>query len=324
MRNEAQKQTNNVRSGELAPVTGKHATMSSRKNKRLIFYVLMMALPLLQFIVLWFCVNINSILLAFKSYDYDTGIYNWIGGVNFKNAIRELGSVPYFKASWRNSMIIYLSSLIIGTPLSLLFSFYLYKKMPASGLYKMLLFLPHILSALIMVTVYKYFVDRAIPTIAEMITGTLPQGLLANSDTTLFAIIFFCVWTGFGTNSVVYSSTMSGISDSVVEAAQLDGITPLKEFWYITLPMIWPTFTTFVVVGFAGVFTNQANLYNFYGNNAEYSLYTFGYYLYVQMRTASIVEYPKLSALGLLLTAIALPGTLILRKVMEKVGPKLV
>jgi len=86
--------------------------------------------------------------------------------------------------------------------------------------------------------------------------------------------------------------------------------------------MIWPTFATFVVVGFAGLFTNQANLYNFYGNNAEYSLYTFGYYLYVAIRTSSISEYPYLSALGLVLTAVALPLTLGLRKAMDRLGPK--
>lgn len=289
---------------------------------KLIFYTCMMALPVLQFSLLWFCVNVNSILLAFKNYDYETGKYSWYAFENFKTVFYNFKQVPYFAASLKNTTIIYLCSLLIGTPLSVMFSFYLYKKMPASGFFKTVLFIPHILSALIMVILYKYFVDRAIPSLVEMITGKQTEGLLANSKTTLFAIIFYNVWTSFGTRTVMYSSTMSGISDSVVEAAKLDGITPLKELWYITIPMIWPTFATFVVVGFAGLFTNQANLYNFYGNNAEYSLYTFGYYLYVAIRTSSISEYPYLSALGLVLTAVALPLTLGLRKAMDRLGPK--
>ena len=195
--------------------------------------------------------------------------------------------------------------------------------MPLNGLFRTLLFVPHILSALIMVILYKYFVDRAIPILVEGITGKAIKGLLANSDTAFATIIFYNVWTGFGSSTVIYSSTMSGISESVVEAAKLDGATGIKELIYITVPMIWSTFATFVVVGFAGLFTSQANLYNFYGDKAEYSFYTFGYYLYTAIRSASISEYPYLSALGLVLTAVALPLTLGLRKLTDKVGSEL-
>lgn len=288
----------------------------------MIFYICMMALPVLQVFVLWFCVNINSIFLAFKTYDYETGQYFWNAFTNFKNVFYDFGRIPFFGASIRNTGIIYLANLIIGTPLSVLFSFYLYKKMPMSGVFKTILFVPHILSALIMVVIYKYFVDRAIPTITEIFTGKQIEGLLANSDTTLATIIFYNIWTGFGTSTVMYSSTMAGISESIVEAAKLDGITPLKELWHITIPLIWPTFATFVVVGFAGLFMNQAALYNFFGDNAEYSLYTFGYYFYVSMRTSSITQYPYLAALGLILTAVALPLTFALRKLMDRLGPK--
>ena len=306
----------------LAPLPKKtKSSTNMRKKKRLIFYISLMALPMLQFFVLWFCVNINSIFLAFKSYDFDTGDYTIVWFQNFADALKDFREIPYFSASIRNTLIIYICDLIFGTPLTLLFSFYIYKKLPASGVFKTILFLPSILSSLITVIIYKYFVDSAIPALWEMLTGETIQGLLANQDTTLVSIIFFNVWMGFGTSTIMYSSTMSGISDSVIEAAELDGITPLKEFWYITLPMIWPTFVTFVVVGFSAMFTNQAGLYNFYGNNAEYSLYTFGYYLYVAVRTYSMNQYPYLSAIGLILTAVALPLTLGLRKLMNKIGP---
>ena len=302
-------------------------TRKKKKGKiggrsKMVFYVCMMALPLLQFVLLWFCVNINSILLAFQRYDYDAGAYVWNAFDNFKTVFSDFVRVPFYAASLRNTVVIYLIGLVVGTPLSVLFSFYLYKKMPLHGLFKTILFVPHILSALIMVVLFKYFVDRAVPTLVELMTGKTINGLLANPKTTLATIIFYNVWTGFGTSTVMYSSTMAGISDSVVEAAKLDGITPMKELLHITIPMIWPTFATFVVVGFAGLFMNQAALYNFYGNDAEYRLYTFGYYFYVSMRTSSISQYPYLAALGLILTAVALPLTLGLRKLMDRLGPK--
>lgn len=301
------------------------AQKSKKLNSRrkMLFYAALMALPCLQFIIFWVCVNANSILLAFRTYDYDKG-FLWAGFDNFAKIFQNFGAVEYLQASIKNSLIVYSFSLLLGTPLSVLFAFYLSKKRHLSGLFKTVLFLPHILSSLIMVILFKYLVDRAIPGVYEQITGKAMQGLLANMDTTFTIIVFYNIWTGFGTSTMMYLGAMNGISDSVVEAAELDGITPLQEVWYITVPLIWPTFTTFVVVGFTGLFTNQINLYNFYGDDAEYRYYTFGYYLYVSIKNASVSEYPYLAAMGLLLTAVAAPLTLLLRKGLDRFGPKTV
>lgn len=298
-------------------------TKKLNSRRKLIFYIALMALPCLQFIIFWVCVNTNSLLLAFRTYDYQAG-FQWAGFDNFIKVFKDIGKTEYLRASIGNSLIVYAFSLLLATPFSVLFAFYLNKKRIMSGLFKTVLFLPHILSALIMVILFKYFVDRAIPGVYEQLTGKSMQGLLANMDTTFAMIVFYNIWTGFGTSTMMYLGAMSGISESVVEAAELDGVTPLQEVWYITVPLIWPTFTTFVVVGFTGLFTNQINLYNFYGDDAEYRYYTFGYYLYVAVRNASVGEYPYLSAMGLILTAVAAPLTLLLRRVLNRLGPKTV
>ena len=305
-------------------LTKKRASVQIGKRKKLIFYTLMMALPLIQFIIFWIAVNINSILLAFKVWDFDKNAYVWNGFEAFKNEIELFRTEEFIVASVKNSLIVYLFGLFLGTPLALIFSFYLYKKKILSGLFKTVLFLPHILSALIMVLLYKYMLDIAIPEVYKMITGIEMQGLIANDETRFASILFYNIWTGFGTSTMMYLGAMSGISDSVVEAAELDGITPPKELWHITIPLIWPTFTTFVVVGFVGLFTGQMNLYNFYGEETPYELYTFGYYLYIEAKKASSLpqNIPDLAALGLIFTAVAAPCTLLLRKMLDKFGPK--
>ena len=114
---------------------------------------------------------------------------------------------------------------------------------------------------------------------------------------------------------------MSGISESIIESAQLDGVTPFKELVLIVLPSIWSTFVTFMVSAVVGIFTNQMSLFTFYGTNADVSLYTFGYYLYRGAKIGTSSDYPYLSAMGLLLTAVALPITLFTRWSLKKFGP---
>ncbi len=298
---------------------------SSKKigaRKKLAFYIAMMALPVIQFIIFWICVNANSIKLAFQTWDFDLNKYAFFGLKNFKQVITDVGEIPSLKASVKNSFVMYAFSLLLGTPLGLTFSFYLYKKKPMSGTFKTILYLPHILSALIIVVVYKYFVNRAIPGFYEAVTGNEMLGLLANQKTEFGMVVFFNIWTGFGTSTMMYLGAMNGISDSVVEAAELDGITPFKEMIHITIPLIWPTFVTIVVVGFAAMFTGQYNLFNFYGAGAPPKYNTFGYYMYVKTKEATHIQYPYLAAMGICLSLIAAPCTLLLRKGLEKLGPK--
>ncbi|GII77268.1 sugar ABC transporter permease [Sphaerisporangium rufum] len=53
-------------------------------------------------------------------------------------------------------------------------------------------------------------------------------------------------WTGY--NAIIYLAGMQTIPRDLYEAASIDGATPRKQFWSITLPMIRPTiiFTVFV------------------------------------------------------------------------------
>ena len=117
---------------------------------------------------------------------------------------------------------------------------------------------------------------------------------------------------------------MEGISFSIIESAQIDGVTPLREFISIVIPMIYPTIVTFLVVQVGGLFTNQMHLYTFYGGGAEYSLYTMGYHLYKKtlgVGSTTLSDYPYLSALGLVLTLVSLPITFTVKFLLEKFGP---
>ena len=115
---------------------------------------------------------------------------------------------------------------------------------------------------------------------------------------------------------------MSGIAPEVVESAQIDGASRLREFVSISLPGIFPTLTTFLITGVAAIFTNQYNMYSFYGDSSPSKLLNFGYYFYRTTQSAtSRAEYSDISAVGLLLTCIALPPTLLVKWGLEKFGP---
>lgn len=304
-----------IRNRGALPMRNKH------KVNDLIFYTLMVAFPLAQFCVFYISVNINSILLAFRSYSSEDGGFVWAQFDNFANIFRDFAASATLKTAMLNSLLVWAASTAVSLPLAMLFSYYIYNKRPASGVFKTLLFLPSVIPGIAITVIYLYFVERAIPAFAADVCGITVEGLLQNPATRFGAIFFYNVFLSFGGNVILLLGGMNTVDPSVREAAYLDGAKGWCEFRHIILPKVWPTLTTFFVMGVASIFTNQFNLYNFYGIAASEKLATMGYLLYARTSIATMADYPELAATGLLLTAVIIPLTLLAKKMLEKFGP---
>ena len=288
----------------------------------MLFYVLMMAWPILQFCVFYIAVKFNSILYSFQRYDKLSRTFTWTLDY-VKSALKMMTPRPALVETMKMTLLFFVLFTGINTPLGLLFSYYISKKQFASGFFRVFLFLPSIICSVIMVLIYGNFVDVALPEIVRVLTGKTVGGLMSTKSTRFFAVMFYNLLVGFGVNVLMYSNAMSAISEEVVEAAHLDGATGLKEFWFITLPSIYPTLVTFLITALAGMFLNQYNLYSFFGSGEHFGLQTYGLYFYVQTLAAdgSRAEYSQISAIGLWLTFIALPLTYGVKFLLEKLGP---
>ena len=303
----------------------KTSTMSSKAKKDLIFYIVMMIYPVAYFLFFYVAVNANSFALAFKTYEIDefNNQYTVFAGfANFESIFQQYVNSSLLKSALKNSVVVYLYGLL-AVPLGVLFSYYIAKKVAGHEFFKVMLFLPSILSALILVIMYKYVVERLYPAVMLEFFGQTVKGLLADPNTRFGALVFYSMLTSFGASVLIYSGAIDRIPESIIESAKLEGVTGLQEFWHITLPLIFPTISTFLIVGVAGIFTNQFNLFSIYGiSPPSPDMYTLGYYLFAETAFATNLSYPRLSAFGILFTIIVIPLTFGLRFILEKFGTK--
>jgi ABC-type maltose transport system permease subunit len=86
--------------------------VSSKKRQRLIFYTTAVIFPVAQFIVFWVCVNFNSILLAFRTFDYQTG-YDFAGFSNFKKVLDDIIHQPFMAAAFKNTLIVFAIGIVM-------------------------------------------------------------------------------------------------------------------------------------------------------------------------------------------------------------------
>lgn len=300
----------------------KRGAMSAAKRKDTLVYISLMALPVLQFLIFYVGVNFRSLLYAFQKIDVLNNTVE-LTFDNFKNIFHAMRVSTLYRDMTAVSLKSYAISLIVGVPLGLFFSFYIAEKMPMGGMFRIVLFLPSIISSVTLVSIYKLFAAQALPEMIYDWFGVSMNDPFGSSDTRYFAVMLYNVLISFGTSVLMYSNSMSGISPEILEAGKLDGATGMKKFWYIVFPQVFGTLSTFLIIGVAGIFNNQIEAFSFFEAEgmSKSDICTFGYYLYVQTQQAvNEADYPSIAALGLLLTAIAVPLTMIVKRLLEKYG----
>lgn len=301
-------------------------SLQQGKRGKLWFYISIMAFPVAQFIVFWVIVNANSLLLSFKDYTINSDgvmVESFVGFDNLRQIFIDIFTLDKFIYCIKNSLLFYGVSIIGGTVFSLAFSYYIYKKGLMGGFFKVMLYMPHILSTMVIALMYRYFCEYGFPEMMEIFFNADIKGFGQNE---LAFIIVFNLLMSFGGNMLIYTGTMASISDSIIEAAQIDGVNTVQEFFHIIMPSIFSTFSLFIVTGMVTIFNGQANLFNFYGMDFDKArkLSTFGYYIYVHVKEAGLKyqHYPELASLGLALTFMAIPLIFTCRFLLNKFGPK--
>lgn len=297
-------------------------TIKKKTIQKYIFILSIIILPVTQFCIFYVGVKINSVLMAFQTYENGKFIFN-AGFSNFSQFASDIFKDDVMITCVKNSAIQYAVQLFISMPLAIFVAFFIWKDMPCSGFFKVVLMLPAMISGMVFVLIIKNLVHIGGP----RITG---NDIFANVFREEFsAILIYDMWIGFAGNLVLYLGAMSSVSVDVVEYGKIDGVNTLQELVHIVIPAIWPTITTFLVVGVAGFFTNMGSRYSFFEyplQNVPKKNWSLGFYFFCYAdagaTTGGSTMYPYFSAGGLVFTAIATPITLFAKNALEKYGPR--
>ena len=294
-------------------------TKTKQTRNANIFYWTMFALPLLQFIVFYIIVNAGSIYLAFFKYDSLLNKYFIEKGHVWDNFKDFFLTTP--KEMLGNSLSIVVISLLINVVICLFFSYYLYKKFRFSKFYKVILFLPSIISGTVLAIFFMRFTDNCLvkldwfPIHKELSRGGLPENYPL--------LILFTFFTGFGPTVLVYSNAMSQIPDSLIEASELDGASQIRQFFSVIIPHVWPTIVSYITISIVAFSANQLSLYTFFpgGKYVDPAIQNYAYHLFHTMVDGRKSSVCTVAASGVLLTLVVAPVSIILNKLLTKFGP---
>ena len=302
--------------------TTKLKTINERKRGDRIFFWALVAYPLLQLAVFYFYVNIESFPLAFQTFDRTNRVYNFSDPlVNFRRYFDELTRNSDLTNGLLRNLLAYFFGLVVSTPVSMMITYLIYKKVPGHKAFKVLFYAPTVVSSTVWVLLYTQVLENLIPALTLKLFGTKVSGLLSNYSLTYPLLLYFGLWVP-GLN-LLYLSTLMGVPEEQVESMRLDGANKWSEFWHLLFPYLWPLWSMMTWMGVGGILAGDLGLYTFYGQSAPSHAKTYGYWVAVIKVRASenVFDLPYLAAISMIESAIVIPIMFTVKHIMSKVGP---
>lgn len=297
----------------------------SRKHKRLLFIWGMLALPLLQWLVFFVYVNIDSIIMSFQTMNYGTGKIEWTLN-NYKRFFYEWNALPQIKNAVVNSLIAGANNLVLIL-ISLLLSYFFYKKIPGRKIFRVIYFLPSIISIVIYTMVFKFMFDTSVGPINILLQKL---GVAATDLPTWFGdtklafplIMIYCLWVGTGYNILILGTAMENLPEDVMEYSRLEGVGRIRELFQIIVPMMWPTLSVAILGSVTTIFTIFIQVELLTGGGPGNSSQTIAYLINGLVKGAN-ADLEWGAAMGLCFTVIAAPIVIVLKQTLDKIGNRL-
>lgn len=200
---------------------------------------------------------IGSLLLSFTSWNFLSG-FDGIEFAGIDNFIHLLsGKDAWFTKSLGNTILFAAVTVPVGLALGLIVAVMINKYVYASGLFKVVVFIPYISSVVASAVVWMVVFQPSYGPINSFLMSIgieNPPGWFVDLKWALPTVMAFHIWQTLGYNVIVFMAGLKGIPNELYEAATIDGATEMKKFRHITIPMISPMTFFLSTMGIIGSF----------------------------------------------------------------------
>jgi ABC-type sugar transport system permease subunit len=188
------------------------------------------------------------------------GFFNWKGygpPTNFiwlRNYVVMFQDHTFISAIWHNGMIVVLS-LVLQGPVAIAFALLLNKKMRGQSVVRVLLFVPYVISEVIVGTGFSLMLatNGAVNDLLKNIgLGGLAQDWLSNPSLAIWSLMAIITWKYIGFAVILLLAGLQGIPVELHEAASIDGASYWQIQRRITLPLLGPTIRIWAFLSIIG------------------------------------------------------------------------
>lgn len=282
--------------------------MKSRRRQEPVSYLFLLpaAILFLVFVAYPIIYNIQASGLKWDGINEATPV----GVTNYINLFQD----PIFHKTLQNTGLWIVLTIIPQSAIGLFFALMLNTSLRGRVIYRVLFFLPVVISPIVIGIVWQRLLDpfRGVTGSLADATGLefLGRSWLGEPGTALFTIIFINVWQWSGYSMLFYLAGLQQIDQSVIEAARIDGASYWRMVRSVIFPMLKPTHLSLILLSVIGSLKTFELVYATTKGGPNHASEMIPTYTFQQAFPLQSVGYA--SALSVVLLVLAILSALIL------------
>jgi raffinose/stachyose/melibiose transport system permease protein len=194
---------------------------------------------------------VEVFVLSFQKWNGLTPAREFVGLTNYVFIFRD---DPVFWMAFRNTIIWTALAIVIPPILGFFLAVALNQALPGRNALRAVFYLPVVIAPIAVATMWKWMYDPFFGLFNTLLTDLGLQWVIADwlgdRQVALYSIFIAYVWQHAGFSMVIFLAGLQGVSDSLIEAARIDGATRFQVLRYIVLPALRTTTTVVVVLSF--------------------------------------------------------------------------
>ena len=260
----------------------------------------------LVLLVFFFIPFFQTIWLSF--FDYSSSIYNpTFNGID--NYIKLFREPIFYKVMFNTFMY-----LLIAVPFLVVFPLFIAilinQKIRGITLYKILIYLPVIVSIVVAAIAFKWlYAGQGVLNYILSIFNIEPIGWLVDTKWALFSVALVTIWKGIGYYMMIYLASLMSVPQELYEACDIDGANFIQKHLTVTVPHIMPTIALVSTISIISAMKVFAEIYVMTKGGPLDSSKTIVYYIYE--RAFENLDLGYASALAVILLVVVMIFSLI-------------
>lgn len=232
--------------------TGSGTVSSKSWRARIVPYLYVLPLLIVSGAFIYYCIGF-TVVTSFMDWD---GISSDMEFAGLKNFIKLLRPGSVFWTALKNNLIFMVVTVVVQAALGLILAVILKEKLPGSGIFKAIFFMPIAMAPVIIASIFRLIMDPNVGALNQALKAMhldfLALQWLADPKVALFSICAVNIFEWMGFSMIIYYAGLMSIPDDVYEAAKIDGAGFWNTLFRITIPMLNSTTNTLILLGIVG------------------------------------------------------------------------
>ena len=181
---------------------------------------------------------VSGLYLTFTSWDGVSPHKPFVGFANYAAAFQD---GAYLVALGRTAIYSIFAVVFINI-LAFALAYLVTSGVKGQNFFRAGFFVPNLIGGIVLGYIWKFVFNRAYVAVASAITGGMAISPLSTTGGAMFCLIFVSVWQYAGYMMLIYVAGFMSVSDSLKEAAMIDGCTPSQAMRNVTIPLMRSSF----------------------------------------------------------------------------------